>query len=180
VHGSPLHIEFCILDHSFTLPEAGRFQETDLLSTTNNIQCTRSILTLQYRVIVTQLYVKTAACNWTVIIIIIIYPTCVVVPVTTHWLNKFKFFYVEISAFGNYEMQDFYVLATWELIQFLVTAHLELRVSRRRGEFILHELAVTLFDISFIFFDRQIFVLIVNVKYYSPLSFLCRNSSARA
>lgn len=87
---------------------------------------------------------------------------------------------MEISAFRNYEMQDFYVLATWEIIQFLVTAHLELRVSRRRGEFILHELAVTLVDISIIFFDRQIFVLIANVKYYSPFFFLCRNSPARA
>ena len=87
---------------------------------------------------------------------------------------------MEISAFGNYEMQDFYVIATWEIIQFLVTAHLELRVSRRRGEFIVRELAVALFNISFIFFDRQIFVLIVNVKYYSPFFFLCRNSPARA
>jgi hypothetical protein len=37
---------------------------------------------------------------------------------------------------GNYEMQDFYVnnclfqIATWEIIEFLVTAHLELKLSR--------------------------------------------------
>jgi hypothetical protein len=91
-----------------------------------------------------------------------IYPTFVVVPVTTHWLNKFIFFCVwKQVLLGNYEMQDSYVnnylfqIATWEIIKFLVTAQLELRVSRRRGEYIVHELAVTLFHISVIFFDKK-------------------------
>jgi hypothetical protein len=66
---------------------------------------------------------------------------------------------------GNYEMQDFYMnnclfrIATWEIIQFLVIARLELRVSRRRGQFIVHELAVTLIFQLFSLMEKYLFSL---------------------